>query len=71
MGTSKGICKIVQGSLICKNPIQEISQMPTSNQIEINKLWHIHKMEYFTAMRKNKLLLSCNSLDESHKKDVS
>lgn len=31
--------------------------MSINSQTEINILWHIHVMEYFTATRRNKLLL--------------
>lgn len=48
---------MVQVGTICKYSNKKISQMSINSQTEINILWHIYVMEYFTAMRRNKLLL--------------
>lgn len=45
----------VNGSFICNSWKLKITQMFTNRQI--NKLWYTHSMEYYSAIKRNELLI--------------
>lgn len=49
-----------------KSPQTEKSKYLSTGEW-INKLWHIHTWEYFSAINGNKLLITTTKVDESHK----
>lgn len=52
----QNMAKEVHGSFIHNTTNLETIQMSIKSRME-NKLWHIHTMEYATAMKKKQLLI--------------
>lgn len=66
MYTPKYIYENVNSSAVCKNKMLETTQK-SINAKWINKLQHIHTMEYHTSNENEQTTTTCNNMDDSHK----
>lgn len=56
------MCMNIQRNIICNNPKWIQTKCSSTNEW-MNKMWHIHIVEYYLAMKKNEVLLYTTNVD--------